>query len=56
MYPTNISDSQYEIIKGIINDKRKRKYSLQSILNSIFYISRSGIQWRLLPKEFPFWQ
>ena len=56
MYPTNITDSQYEIIKGIINDKRKRKYNLQSILNAIFYISRSGIQWRLLPKEFPSWQ
>jgi len=56
MYPTNLTDSQYEVIKGILNDQRKRKYELRSIINAILYISKGGIQWRLLPKEFPSWQ
>lgn len=56
MYPTNLTDSQYEVIKVILNDKRKRKYELRSILNAILYISKGGIQWRLLPNEFPSWQ
>ena len=56
MYPTNLTDSQYEVIKGILNDQRKRKYELRSIINGILYINKGGIQWRLLPKEFPSWQ
>jgi putative transposase len=56
MYPTNLTDSQYEVIKGIVNDQRKRKYELRSIINAILYISKGGIQWRLLPKDFPSWQ
>lgn len=56
MYPTNLTDSQYEVIKGILNDQRKRKYELRSIINAVLYISKGGIQWRLLPKDFPSWQ
>ncbi len=56
MYPTNLTSSQYEVIKGILNDQRKRKYELSSIINAILYISKGGIQWRLLPKDFPSWQ
>jgi putative transposase len=56
MYPTNLTDSQYEVIKGILNDQRKRKYGLRRIINAILYISKGGIQWRLLPNNFPSWQ
>ena len=52
MYPTNLTDSQYEFIKGVLNDQRKRKYELRSIIDAIFYISKGGIQWRLLPGNF----
>ena len=56
MYPTNLTDSQWQVIQGILNDKRKRKYSLRSLLNAILYVSKTGCQWRLLPREFPYWQ
>lgn len=56
MYPTNLSDSQYKVIDNLVNDKRKRKYSLRTILNAILYINKGGIQWRMLPREFPSWQ
>lgn len=56
MYPTSLTDSQYNVIEKILNDKRKRKYSLRSVLDAILYISKTGVQWRMLPKEFPAWE
>jgi transposase len=53
MYPTNITDSQWEVISSLFDTQRKRKYSLQEIINAIFYLTRSGVQWRMLPKDFP---
>lgn len=37
--------------------QRKRKNSLRTVMNGIFYVLRSGCQWRNLPAEkyFP-WQ
>lgn len=55
-YPTNLTDNQYNAIIGIINDKRRRKYSLREILNAIFYLLKTGCQWRMLPSDFPSWQ
>lgn len=55
-YSTNLTDSEWEIIEKIINDQRKRKYSLLEIINAILYITKSGVQWRLLPNDFPKWQ
>ena len=55
-YPTNLSDSQWSAILGILDDKRKRKHSLREIFNAIFYMLKTGCQWRMLPKDFPKWQ
>src|SRR5918992_2846039 len=32
---------------------RPRAHSLREILNAIFYLLKSGCQWRLLPHDFP---
>ena len=53
MYPTDLTDSQWEVMEDILNDKRKRKYSLRDIINGIFYLKRAGCQWRMIPKEYP---
>jgi len=55
IYPTDLIDSQWAKIEKIF-DHRKRKHSLREILNALFYITKSGIQWRMLPKEYPKWQ
>lgn len=31
----------------------KRKHSLREILNAIFYMLKTGCQWRMLPRDFP---
>ena len=34
---------------------RPRSHDLREILNAVFYVPRSGCQWRLLPDDFPRW-
>ena len=53
MYSTNLTDSQWEGISIFFDQKRKRAYPLRNIVNAILYISKTGVQWHLLPKEFP---
>jgi putative transposase len=55
IYPTDLTDSQWAKIEKIF-DNRKRQHSLRCILNALFYITKGGIQWRMLPKEYPKWQ
>lgn len=55
-YPSDLTDKQWEIIKNILNDQRKRKYEYRLIWNAVFYILKSGCQWRMLPGCFPPWK
>ena len=59
-YPTDLTDSQWEIIQEILpaaNSKgRPRSLALRQVINAILYIVVGGIQWRMLPKEYPKWQ
>jgi len=52
-YPTDLTDSQWVKIEELFD---KRKHPLKEALNALFYITKSGIQWRMLPKEYPKWQ
>lgn len=59
MYPTDITDFQWEVTKNNLSRKiwgRKRKYSIRLIINAILYVTKSGIQWRMLPNDFPDWE
>ena len=55
-YPTNLTDTQYDTILRIIKENRKRKHSLKEIFNAIFYVLKTGCQWRMLPSDFPKWE
>jgi putative transposase len=55
-YPTDLSDSQWQVIKTYISDNRKRKHSLRHIFNAIVYVVKTGCQWRMLPRDYPKWQ
>jgi putative transposase len=55
VYPTDLTDNQWSKIEKLF-DTRKRKHPLPDILNALLYITKSGIQWRMLPKEYPKWQ
>jgi putative transposase len=48
-----MTNSQWQVISEILKDQRKRKYSLRLIVEAIFYLSKTGCQWRLLPTCYP---
>ena len=58
-YPSDLSDQEWEILAPLIPPAkpggRRRKWPMQRILNAVFYVVRSGCQWRLLPRDFPPW-
>ena len=55
-YASDLTDSQWETIKSLFNYQRKRKYDLRrEILDAIFYLLKTGCQWRMLPKDFAPW-
>ncbi|GAB3514339.1 IS5-like element ISMac15 family transposase [Spirosoma knui] len=55
MYPTDLTDSAWQVIQQILADKRKRKYSLRAIFNALLYITKTGGQWRQMPNDLPPW-
>lgn len=53
MYQTDLTETEWQVIKKILNlQERKRKYDLREIWNAIFYLVKTGCQWRMLPSSF----
>jgi len=51
-----LTDSQWGAISVDLDLNRKRTHDLRLILDAIFYILRTGCQWRNLPNNYPHWQ
>ena len=60
LYPSDVTDKKWDKIKGFFEQKRvfgrPLRHDRRTIVNAIFYITRSGCQWRMLPKDFPPWE
>ncbi len=57
MQITDLKETQWQYIKKKLSiQERKRKYDLRSIWNGIFYLVKTGCQWRMLPSTYPPWQ
>jgi transposase len=57
-YPTDLTDTQYAIIECHFHYGKygkTRKHSLRVMINAVFYLIKSGCQWRMLPTSFPPW-
>jgi len=60
-YPDDLSDIEWMIIQTQIEKKasrrgRKALHSKRELLNTIFYLLRTGCSWRHLPHDFPPWK
>jgi putative transposase len=59
-YPTDLTDEQWKLIAEFLPPAlpggRPRKTDLREVVNAIFYLERSGCQWRMIPHEFPPWR
>lgn len=60
MYATDLSDGQWERIAPLIPQAkpggRPRSVEMREILNAIWYVTRSGCAWRLIPHDLPHWR
>lgn len=52
-YPTDLTDSRWELIKGHFAGMRTYKWSKIELINVVLYFEGSGCQWRLLLHGFP---
>src|SRR4030042_5659416 len=58
-YPTDLTYSEWLLIAGFFPASKRgrpRKWEMWQIVNAILYVTRTGCQWRMLPKNFPPWQ
>ena len=58
VYPSDLSDAQWELVAPVLRQAvgRGGRISRREILNAIFYVHRTGCQWRFLPQNYPKWQ
>ena len=55
-YPSDVTDAQWRLIEGLIPvypGGRPRSTNLRDVVDAVFYVLRTGCQWRFLPKDFP---
>jgi transposase len=56
-YPSDVTDEQWALIEPYIPPAplggRPRKTDVRDVLDAVFYILRTGCQWRYLPVDFP---
>lgn len=58
-YPSDVSDEEWVILEPLIPHAkpggRPRTTDMREVVNALFYLDRTGGQWRALPHEFPPW-
>jgi len=59
-YPSDISRAQYEIVRELLENARKktkpRQVDLYDVFCGVLYVLKSGCQWRMLPSDYPKWR
>ena len=60
VYPTDLTDRQWDCIKELIPPAKPgghpRTLEMRAVINAILYVTVTGCQWCLLPREYPAWQ
>lgn len=57
-YPTDLKYSEWQLIMEYFPEHkmgRPRTWADWQIINAIWYVDRTGCQWRMLPKDLPLW-
>ena len=60
-YPSSMTEAEWTVIEPLLTKARdprgrKPKHDRRWMMDTVFYLVRSGCQWRMLPKDFPPWQ
>jgi putative transposase len=58
-YASDMNDREFELVAPHVVQKsgsgKKRTVDIREVLNALFYRTRTGCQWRMLPTDFPAW-
>ncbi len=55
-YPSDMSNKEWKVIKPLLPPEAdNQQNSLRQIADAIFYVNKTGGQWRALPHEYPPW-
>ena len=58
-YQTDLTDAEWRVIAPHLPKPsatgRPREWPMREIINGIFYVTRAGCPWRLLPNDLPPW-
>ena len=56
-YSSDLTDAEWAVIEPRLPERsglgRPPKWSRRTIVNGMLYVLRSGLPWRMLPKDFP---
>ena len=56
-YASDLTDEEWALLRPLLTRThpagRKQAYSLRRIVDAVFYLLRTGAQWRFLPHEYP---
>lgn len=61
-YPTDVSDAQWEVLQLLLprptwrpGGPGRKPVDLRRVINGLFYLTKTGCHWRMMPKEFGQW-
>jgi putative transposase len=61
-YPTDVTNERWELLQSLLPERKWRPggpgrppCDVRRIVNGIFYVNKTGCQWRLVPKDFGHW-
>src|SRR5919107_3389875 len=61
-YATDLSDEQWAILEPLLPEQKwhpggpgRPPCDVRQVINAIFYVNKTGCQWRMLPQEFCHW-
>src|ERR671914_260411 len=61
-YATDLSDEQWAILEPLLPEQKwhpggpgRPPGDVRQVINAIFYVNKTGCQWRMLPKDFDPW-
>ncbi len=57
IYPSDLSNAQWTVVAPVLRAAcgRSGRLPRRALLNAIFYVLRTGCQWRYLPQSYPKW-
>src|ERR687897_383736 len=57
LYASDLNDAEWALLEPLVPRNhpagRRQTYPLRRIIDAIFYLLRTGAQWRMLPHEYP---